>query len=337
MRLILAPMATLSHEGLRRAVARFGGCDEYYTEMIHAASLLNNGPFEKFYKRLGPQPHRLVWQLTGAKSEPLIRAAELLSGLGGIGVDINMGCCAPDIYRHGAGIAWMLKDINETSTLVAGVRKMIAGTSCSRLSVKIRLGDDDFSDNTFFSFCEMLAAEGVQVITLHPRTRKEKYRLPPRWEYVERLACFLREKHYQTEVVLNGAVCDEKSFACALRAAPSAVGVMIGREAVRRPWIFALLARTNGGKLSAETVLPDRIDLYQTALDFLFDLEECQPPEFWKTRSQRFFTYYSDNVQFAQYLRNRVINSDSLDKVREELRLYFEQVPDDRFIPVSAR
>ena len=104
MKLMLAPMATLSHEAFRRAVARFGGCDEYFTEMINASSLLNMGPWEKFYLMDGPEPEKIVWQLTGNKAEPLAQAAALVAGLEGRGVDLNMGCSAPQIANTGAGI-----------------------------------------------------------------------------------------------------------------------------------------------------------------------------------------------------------------------------------------
>ena len=62
MKLFLAPMATLTHTALRQIIYSFGGCDEYYTEMIQAGTLLNNGPFEKYYLITDPEPEKLVWQ-----------------------------------------------------------------------------------------------------------------------------------------------------------------------------------------------------------------------------------------------------------------------------------
>ena len=86
--LILAPMATLSHEALRRAIFRFGGCDEYYCEMIHASSLIAGGQFEKYYISQGPEPEKMVWQLTDTSAEPLIKAASIVAPLGGIGEEL---------------------------------------------------------------------------------------------------------------------------------------------------------------------------------------------------------------------------------------------------------
>ncbi|MCR4626182.1 MAG: tRNA-dihydrouridine synthase family protein, partial [Treponema sp.] len=132
MKLICAPMATLSHEAFRRMIEKFGGCDEYFTEMINAGSLLTGGPFEKYYLINEAVPKKMVWQLTGGKTPLMIEAASMLASCGGIGIDLNMGCCAPEIVSSGAGIAWMLKPVEETRAMVRGVRQAIdkaTGTS----------------------------------------------------------------------------------------------------------------------------------------------------------------------------------------------------------------
>ena len=118
-------MATLSHPAFRILMEKFGGCDEYYTEMINAPSLLHGGQFEKFYINPAPVPEKLVWQLTGKSAEPMIAASSMLCKLGGIGVDLNMGCSAPEIFNSGAGCAWMIKDRGETEELLSGVHKAL--------------------------------------------------------------------------------------------------------------------------------------------------------------------------------------------------------------------
>ncbi|MCR5606890.1 MAG: tRNA-dihydrouridine synthase family protein [Treponema sp.] len=233
MKLICAPMATLSHEAFRRSVEIFGACDEYYTEMINAGSLLTMGPFEKYYILNGPVPNKIVWQLTGNKIDSMIQAAAVVSKLGGIGIDINMGCSAPQIYQTGAGISWMLKPIDESRKLVRGVKQELSPSL--RLSVKLRLGDEDFTDESFFGFCDMLVEEGVSQITLHARTKKEKYRLRPKWEYVEKLA--LRQPGIS--VILNGDVNDGLAANEAMKIAPHSAGLMIARKAAQCPWIFS--------------------------------------------------------------------------------------------------
>lgn len=323
MKLFLAPMATLTHTALRSLIYSFGGCDEYYTEMIQAGTLLNNGPFEKYYLITDPEPEKLVWQLTGGKPEALIQATELLCNLGGIGIDINMGCCAPDIVRGGAGIAWMLKPLEETQEMLKGVANEINKAKKNhRFSVKIRLGDEDFTDKGFFSFINMLANVGVNQITLHPRTKKEKYRLAPRYEYVKKLNEYVNNNNYPIKIILNGGVSSKETLNKALECSSNVEGVMIGRGAVQKPWIFAEL----------KNIAPKKIDLLQTGINFIQALEKYQPPEFYKTRLQRFFTYYSDNVQFAHFLRTKLLASPTPEGSKEVLTDYFEKCPEERML-----
>lgn len=325
MKLICAPMATLSHCAFRIMIEKFGGCDEYYTEMINAPSLMNKGPFEKYYIDPAPVPEKLVWQLTGKSIEPFVEATQLLCELPGIGIDLNMGCSAPEILRSGAGIAWMLKPIEETEDLVCRVKKVIENYENltgikKRLSVKCRLGDENFTDESFFSFIDMLVSNGVSQITIHPRTRKEKYREKPRYKYVQSVA----EKYdSKVSIVGNGDISDYSSFNNVINLCSNCSGLMIGRAAVQKPWIFAELKGLMKGC---------QIDLEKLADDFIDDVKKYQPPEFWKTRLQRFFTYYSLNFSFAHYVQSKLLNASTPEESKLVLEKYFTEVPSDKNI-----
>ena len=329
MKLILAPMATLTHAALRSTIAQFGGCDEYYTEMIQAGTLLTGGPFEKYYLFTDPEPEKIVWQITGGKIPAMVEAAKMLSQMDGIGVDINMGCCAPDIVRAGAGIAWMLKERRETEELVEQVGAVVRGAG-KRFSVKLRLGDEDFTTEGFFSFIDMLAQRGVQQVALHPRTKKEKYRRPPRLHYVGQLVKYIEEKGYAIQVVLNGGVSDGASAKKAQEQGSGISGIMIGRAAAQKPWVFKQIAdyRATGQQVSSGAFT---VDLLETAHNFIEQLQHFQPQEFYKTRLQRFFAFYSDNVQFAHHLRTRLLNHPTPEGCLQQLEEYFAAAPHERF------
>lgn len=329
MKLILAPMATLTHAALRSTIAQFGGCDEYYTEMIQAGTLLTGGPFEKYYLFTAPEPEKIVWQITGGKIPAMVEAAKMLSQMDGIGVDINMGCCAPDIVRAGAGIAWMLKERQETEELVEQVGAVVRGAG-KRFSVKLRLGDEDFTTEGFFSFVDMLAQRGVQQVALHPRTKKEKYRRPPRLHYVGQLVKYIEEKGYAIQVVLNGGVSDGASAKKAQEQGSGISGIMIGRAAAQKPWVFKQIAdyRATGQQVSSGAFT---VDLLETARNFIEQLQHFQPQEFYKTRLQRFFAFYSDNVQFAHHLRTRLLNHPTPEGCLQQLEEYFAAAPHERF------
>ena len=310
-------MATISHPAFRILLEQFGGCDEYFTEMINAGTLLTGGQFESYYINPAPAPQKIIWQLTGHDEEHMVEAARRLVELPGIGLDLNMGCSAPDIYKYGAGIAWMIKDREETQRMVRGVRTVVP--EGKRLSVKLRLGDDNFTDDGFFSFCDMLVGEGVELLTLHPRTKKEKLVRPPRYKYCQRLA----ERYKgRVSVYLNGNVKDKASFDNAVAACPDVAGVMISRAAVQRPWIFLSLSGLTRQSIS--------IDMLQLALDYIKNIQLYQPPEFWKTRLQRFFTYYAQNFKFAHYAQTQFINAHDIPDLEQRLLDFFQKCPEER-------
>ncbi|MBQ9630961.1 MAG: tRNA-dihydrouridine synthase family protein [Treponema sp.] len=333
--MISAPMATLTHAAFRSIVEQFGGVDEYYSEMINAGTFLTNGPFEKYYIIEEPAPNKMVWQITGRKIEHIVQAAERIVNLRGIGLDINMGCSAPEIVRSGAGVSWMSKDIQEVRDLIKELRNVIFSSIRStsefnnrkRLSVKLRLGPKDFTDASFFSFCDMLVEEGVTRLTLHPRTSSDSYRVSPRYSYVEALAS--RYKCAGVSVILNGDVKDFDSFKTVRNICPNISGMMIARQSVIEPWIFAKL------KMKCQS-LQDKliIDREKLTLDFVDLLEKYQPKEFWKSRLQRFFSYYCTNFSFAHYFRSKMINSKDLIDARNQIKDYFIRQPSDKIIVV---
>jgi tRNA-dihydrouridine synthase len=178
--------------------------------MIHANSLVAGGKFEEYYIRTLPEPEKMVWQLTDYREDALEKASKIVCDLGGIGIDINMGCPAPDIYRTGAGCAWMSKPHSEVASMLQKVKSVLetSTTSCKRLSCKIRLGEEDFTTEKLFAYCDMLVSEGVTQITLHPRTRKEKYTRKARWEYINQLCEYLKTKYptLNLQVIGNGSI-----------------------------------------------------------------------------------------------------------------------------------
>ena len=333
MKLLLAPMATLSHEALRNLIFRFGGCDEYYCEMIHATSLVSGGKFEEYYIRTQPEPDKMVWQLTDYREEALKEASKIVSELGGIGIDINMGCPAPDIYRTGAGCAWMSKPLQEVSSMLSKVKSVLdsSTTSCKRLSCKIRLGEEDFTIEKLFAYCDMLVSEGVTQITLHPRTRKEKYTRKARWEYVNQLCEYLKTKYssLNLQIIGNGSIFSVEDEISSIKKAPNIDGIMLGRSAIQKPWLFKQISSA----LSNEEFKTE-IDLFELAIDFMKDIENCQPQEFWKTRKQRFFIYFCDNFQFGNYLKSQLINNDGFEIQKNILQEYFEKMPSERFLTI---
>ena len=174
----------------------------------------------------------------------------------------------------------------------------------------------------------MLAQRGVQQITLHPRTKKEKYRNPPKLEYVKQLVEYIKERDYDIQVVLNGAVSDGASAEKAAQLAPGISGIMIGRAAVQKPWVFKEIASYQAHKEAKQETF--QVDLLETGCHFIQKLQQFQPPEFYKTRLQRFFAFYSDNVQFAHHLRTGLLNHPTPEGCIQQLEEYFAVAPTEQ-------
>ena len=295
---LLAPMAELSHRALRELIESLHGADEYFTEMINAGPLIGGGPFETWYLDNGPCPEKLVYQLVGSDENLLVRAVQLLEQWECRGIDLNMGCSAPAITRTGAGVRWMA-DIEKTARLI----RLIRGKTRRRLSVKLRIGlSDDFE--YLVRFCRSLEQEGVDLITLHPRTAKEKFKRSPRWDYVSAL-----RKELKIPLAGNGNISTPEEM---VRRLNNCDAVMIGRLAVKQPWIFAEAARSAAQLPSQNSAQADaaafssvtKVNLEETGLRFLELLARYQPPEFQISRARRFFNYFCDNLKWATYTKN---------------------------------
>lgn len=312
--LFLAPMVGLSHRPFRELVSTFGGCDLYYTEMTSAAGFVSGAPYDRYFLDPQPEPKRTVLQFYATDLPRMVQAARAVSrDLPTAGLDLNFGCSAPHIEKSGGGVFWM-KNGEAARDLVSAVREAyVAG----RLSAKLRIGyDDDYG--RLRDFCGLLAEAGADYIVLHPRLKNEKLRRSGRWDYVRRLSADLA-----LPVAGNGDVRSFEDWRERLRECEPA-GIMIGREAVRRPWIFSLLR----GR-AADPAFSLRVDVAGTAETALRLMETHLPPEFLVSRARRFFFYYCDNFSFAHHARWKIQNAPDLAAIRSILSDYFRQVPDD--------
>lgn len=315
--LLLAPMVGLSHRPLRELILGFGGCDRVYTEMTSSAGYLSAAPYDRYFLDTGPEPGRAILQFYAADAPRMIQAARKAAReIRAAGLDLNFGCSAPSIERSGGGVSWM-KDPAAARDLAARVRDAVPEGS---LSAKLRVGyDDDYA--RLRDFCGGLAEAGADWLVLHPRLRSEKLRRSGRWDYVRRLKADLG-----IPIVGNGDVRSPEDRASRVRDC-SPDGIMLGREAVRRPWIFALIRG-----LEKDPDFRMTVDVAGTAETALRLMEKHLPQEFHISRARRFFYYYCDNLSFAHHVRWRIQNAPDLAAIRTVLVEYFEEVPGDAVV-----
>jgi len=318
--LLLAPMVELTHRPLRELIASFGSCDRYYTEMTSASGYLANSPFDRWFMDSEPYPERTVVQLFDSEIEPLAQAAARLyeerrkSGTPLGGIDANFGCSAPLIEKAGGGVSWM-KDAKRAARLITALRAAAPGVP---VSAKMRLGYEE-SEEALIAFCQGLAEAGADYMVIHPRLKSEKFRRSGHWAYVRAVA-----EAVDIPVVGNGDVRSLERYLAAVDDY-GAAGAMIGREAVRRPWIFALLR----GK-EADPAFELKVDIEETGLRMLASIKNLLPPPFHASRARRFFYYYCDNLSFGHHLRYAIQNLGELDDMERLFRQYFAEVPAER-------
>jgi len=308
---LLAPMAEISHRAFRELIEGFGGsCDCYFSEMISAAALLAGGPNEKWYIDADPRPEKVVFQVVGSDIGHISGACALLDRLECAGIDINMGCSAPLIRKTGAGAAWMAS-IDRAGDLISRVRPLVK----RRLSVKLRIGyKDDYE--YLVKFCQKLEVEGVEFITIHPRLITEKFKRLARWDYVWRL-----KKELKIPVAGNGDISTPEELV--RRADGSCDAVMVGRAAVRKPWIFAQareIEAANSGSAKPYSVP----NIEETGLRFLELLAKYQPPDFHFSRAMRFFGFFCDNLKWGNYLKTRLNREKDLSGIETVWKEYFK-------------
>jgi len=311
--LFLAPMVALSHRPLRTLVREFGGLDFACTEMASAAALVSGSPYDRWYLDPEPEPGRTILQFYTVKEERLVEALERCAPMPVMGADLNFGCSAPHIERAGGGIAWMA-DPERAAALVAAARAAWPRL----LSAKLRIGEgEDYG--RLRDFCLGLAAAGLDFLTLHPRLKGEKLRRRSRWDYVGKLAAEL-----PIPVVGNGDLRLASQYR-ELMDGYAPAGIMVGREAARRPWIFSLI---RGKETDPDFSL--EVDLEACACRMLDLVEEHLPEDFRLTRASRFFSYFAANFSFAHHISWRLQNAPDLDAMRRELADYLREVPGDK-------
>jgi tRNA-dihydrouridine synthase len=198
----------------------YGAPDAYFLPFIRVHSNYRVGK-EKMKSFGNYRP--LFVQLLGNDPEALCRNVEILQSGGVNGIDFNLGCPVARIRRRGVG-GGLLKDLGRVEGLLKTLRKAISGI----FSVKLRLGFED-PNCVFVDLCN---AVGVDFISLHARTVIDLYGVPPRYEYLTAAAARSR-----CPILANG---DIRSVSQARRLLDETLcgGVMIGRGAVRNPWIF---------------------------------------------------------------------------------------------------
>lgn len=233
--LALAPMQDITDLPFWRVMAAYGGPDVYFTEYfrVFPGSHLNRGILQSITEN--PTGRPAVAQLIGNDVTELVRSARELQAYPVAAVDLNLGCPAPVVYRKCAG-GGLLRDPQLIDTLLGALRDALTVP----FTVKTRVGFD--SAEGFDALLPIFARHRLDLLTVHGRTVAEMYRTEVRYHLIARAASVM-----PCPVLANGNVHSAAKAAEVLRLT-GARGLMIGRGAIRNPWIFTQIRQRLAGE-----------------------------------------------------------------------------------------
>ena len=253
MTILLAPMEGLLDFVLRDILTRIGGIDRCVSEFIRITDQLLP---ERVFTRIVPELHNggrtlavvpVRAQLLGSDPVCLAENAGRLAGLGPAGIDLNFGCPAKVVNRHGGGAA-LLDEPETIAAIVAAVRRAVP--AAMPVSAKMRLG---FNDDSRAVECALaIAGGGADELVVHGRTRAQAYRPPAYWERIADIRAAVR-----IPVVANGEIWTvDDARRC--REASGCESLMLGRGVVTDPGLaLAIKASMNGAAGAAGIGWPE--------------------------------------------------------------------------------
>jgi tRNA-dihydrouridine synthase B len=256
--LALAPMQDITDLPFWRLIARYGGPDVYFTEYfrVHATSNLDRTIVRSITENPTGKP--VIAQMIGNDIDALTRTARELQQYSIAGVDLNLGCPAPVVYRKCAG-GGLLREPDRVDEILGALR----GNIELKFTVKTRLGFE--SADSFERLISVFKKHSPDLLTVHGRTVKQMY--GPTVDYnliaraVDAMSC---------SVLANGNV-DSAETAQAILSWTGARGLMIGRGAIRNPWIFEQIRQSTRG-------LPVFVPRGRDLLAYVHDLfDEVKP------------------------------------------------------------
>ena len=216
-------------------IAHYGAPDYLFTEFfrVHATSRLEDHIVRSVTENPSGRP--VFAQLIGESLPDLARAAADLLKLPIAGIDLNLGCPAPKIYRKNVG-GGLHRDLAKVDAILATLRAATPGL----FTVKTRIGFDDGA--SFDHLLDLVDHHGADLLSVHCRSVKELYRGEPHYEYAARAVARLR-----CPVLANGEI-SSAAKAAAVLSATRCAGVMVGRHAIRNPWIFRQIRERFAGE-----------------------------------------------------------------------------------------
>jgi tRNA-dihydrouridine synthase len=269
-----------------RVIAQYGGPDYYVTEYfrVHADYSLEKKILSSITKNETGRP--VFAQLIGQDVSALVRIARELQNHPIAGIDLNLGCPAPVVCRKDAG-GGLLRKLEHMERVIAALRDAVAG----KFTVKTRVGYHGADE--FPKLLEIFKRHAIDTLTIHGRTVMERYQTPIHTSCIRMAA-----QQMPCPVMANGNVVDVHTGLGALRRT-QASGLMIGRGAIRNPWIFDQLRAAFAGKTPARTTRADLLGYVENLYEQIAAHSNNFHPKKHVNRMKKYMLYIVQGIDEA--------------------------------------
>ena len=304
----LAPLAGFTDLPFRSVVKKFGA-DLTVSEMISSNALAHNS--KKSIKMLEKSPLEIPYsiQIAGNDPEMIKRALDVINALDGVDiVDLNCGCPVPKVVKNGQGSA-LLKDLDKMARAIETIKSY---SSKRYTSVKIRLG---FNEKNHIQIAKICQEAGADFIAVHGRTRAGKFKAPVDYEAIKET-----KEAVDIPVIANGDI-DSLQKAKWVLNYTGCDGVMIGRGAIGKPWIFKQL-QDDIENVSKELIAEVVLEHFEQMLNFYGDYGVV-------LFRKHLHTYSKLGFAGASAFRNRINQITDPNIARDEIKRFFYQGLDD--------
>lgn len=232
----LAPMQDVTNLWFMKVIAHYGSPDYYFTEYfrVNDTSRLNPKILAAITENDTGRP--VFAQMIGESVTDLARTAKELCKYNTAGIDLNMGCPAPRIYRKNVG-GGLLREPEKIERILAELRFVVNDRP---LTVKMRVGFEN-TDN-FYKILDIIARQNIDLLSLHGRTVKDMYHGVVKYDLIAEAV-----KRVDCPVLANGNI-NSATTAMEVLSQTGAAGVMVGRWAIGNPWLFDQIRQALAGQ-----------------------------------------------------------------------------------------
>ena len=309
--LILSPMAGVTDVSFRRLLKRRGGIGLTVSEFISVEGLTRSNPKSKRQMRFYEDERPFAVQIFGGQPERMRMAAEMAEEIGADILDVNCGCPAPKVVKHGGG-SGLLKDHPRLETILKEIKKAIK----IPMTVKIRAGFYDHTINAVET-ARLAEACGAEHIALHGRTKEQGYRGLANWDLVKQI-----KETVRVPVSGSGDVATIQQAFDRFRET-GCDGVLIGRGAMANPWIFRQIEDAMGGREPFQPTLEDK---RAVLLEYFEMLREDMPQMAAIGRMKQLAGQFTRGLAGGALFRTAIFHSHSVEEILGRISEYFETI-----------